>query len=396
MKISKIALEITPSSTLAITAKANALKAEGIDIVGFGAGEPDFDTPDYIKEAAIKAINEGFTKYTPVSGILPLRKAICEKLKKDNNLSYEPAQIVVNNGAKHSLTNTFMAILDPGEEVLIPAPYWLSYPQMVKMAHGVPVIVETKQENSYKITPEELKNAITSKTRAIIINSPSNPTGVVYTKEELKALGEVAIEHDLYIVSDEIYEHLVYDGAKHYSIASFGKDFYDHTIIINGVSKSHSMTGWRIGYVAAPLAVAKAIDNIQSHATSNPNSIAQKATLAALTGDNTFVESMCNEFGERRDYMYNRLIQIPGFNVIKPEGAFYCFINLTGVFGKIYNGKEIQSAQDLADALLDAVNVVVIPCADFGAPDCMRLAYAVSMENIKKGLDRIESFIKSL
>lgn len=396
MNISKIALEITPSSTLAITAKANAMKAEGLDVVGFGAGEPDFDTPDYIKEAAIKAINEGFTKYTPVSGILPLRKAICEKLYNDNNISYEPTQIVVNNGAKHSLTNTFLAILDPGEEVIISAPYWLSYPQMVKMAHGVPVIVETQEENSYKLTAGEFEKAITSKTKAIIINSPSNPTGVVYTKKELEELGQIAIKHNLYIISDEIYEYLVYDGVRHTSIASLGKDFYDRTIVINGVSKSYAMTGWRIGYIAAPLPIAKAINNIQSHATSNPNSIAQKATLAALTGDKVFVDKMCHIFGKRRDYMYTRLTEIPGFKVIKPEGAFYCFINIADLYDKDYKGKKISSAQDFADALLEEVNVVVIPCEDFGTPDCIRLAYAISMEDITKGLDRIESFVKSL
>ena len=396
MKISKIALEITPSSTLAITARANAMKAEGLDVIGFGAGEPDLDTPDYIKNAAIKAINEGFTKYTPVSGILPLREAICKKLYEDNNVSYEPAQIVVNNGAKHSLTNTFTAILDPGEEVIISAPYWLSYPQMVKMAHGVPVIVTTQKENEYKMTPVEFEKAITSKTRAVIINSPSNPTGAVYTKEELEALGKVAIKHDLYIVSDEIYEYLIYDGIKHVSMASLGKDYYDRTIIINGVSKSYSMTGWRIGYVAAPLALAKAINNIQSHATSNPNSIAQKATLAAMTGGMTFVDEMRELFSKRRDYMYNRLIKIPGFDVVKPQGAFYCFINIANLYGKKYKGKEIQSAKDLADVLLEAVNVVVIPCADFGTPDCMRLAYAISMDDIVKGIDRIESCILAL
>lgn len=396
MKISKMALEITPSSTLAITAKANEMKAEGLDVIGFGAGEPDLDTPDHIKEAAIKAINEGFTKYTPVPGILPLRQAICEKLYKDNNVTYEPAQIVVNNGAKHSLTNAFMAILDPGEEVIISAPYWLSYPQMVKMAHGVPVIVETKKENSYKLTPEEFENAITDKTRAIIINSPSNPTGVVYTKEELKELANVAVKHDLYIISDEIYEYLIYDGAQHVTIASFGQEFYDRTIIVNGLSKSYSMTGWRIGYIAAPLNVAKAISNIQSHATSNPNSIAQKASLAALTGDRTFINNMRDIFAKRRDYMCERLGKIEGFDVIKPQGAFYCFINVANLYGKKYNGKEILSAADLADVLLEAVNVVIVPCADFGTPDCIRLAYAISMEDIEKGLDRIESCVNML
>lgn len=396
MKISKMASSITPSSTLVITAKANAMKAEGLDVVGFGAGEPDFDTPDYIKEAATKAINEGFTKYTPVAGILPLRQAICEKLLRDNGISYEPEQIVVNNGAKHSLTNAFMAILDPGEEVIIAAPYWLSYPQMVKMAHGEPVIVTTQKENSYKLTPQEFENAITDKTRAIIINSPSNPTGVVYSKEELEAIGRIAIKHDLYIISDEIYEYLVYDGTQHVSIASFGQEFYERTIVINGLSKSYSMTGWRIGYVAAPLAVAKAISSIQSHATSNPNSIAQKASLAALNGGTAFIDSMRETFSKRRDYMFERLMKIAGFDVTRPQGAFYCFINVTKLYGKKYNDKVIESAEDLADILLEAVNVVVIPCADFGTPECIRLAYAISMEDIEKGLDRIENCVNSL
>lgn len=396
MKISKMAAEITPSSTLAITARAKAMRDEGIDVVGFGAGEPDLDTPDYIKNAAIKALNEGFTKYTPASGILPLRQAISDKLLRDNQVSYKPSQIVVNNGAKHSLTNTFMAILDPGEEVIISAPFWLSYPQMVKMAHGVPVIVETDKNNSYKLTPEALEAAITSKTRAMIINSPSNPTGVVYSKEELRALGEVAIKHGIYIVSDEIYEYLVYDGAKHVSMASLGQDFYNHTIVINGLSKSYSMTGWRIGYVAAPEPIAKAIGNIQSHATSNPNSIAQKASLAALKGNSDFVDKMRDIFSKRRDYMCQTLSEIEGFSVTKPQGAFYCFINIEKVYGKKYKGREIKSAQDLADVLLESCNVVVIPCADFGTPECIRLAYAIAMEDIEKGLARIKTCVDSL
>lgn len=391
-----MALQITPSSTLAITAKAKEMQAEGVDVIGFGAGEPDLDTPDYIKEAAIKAINEGFTKYTPASGILPLRQAICDKLLKDNDLSYKPQQIVVNNGAKHSLTNAFMAILDPGDEVIISAPYWLSYPQMVKMAHGVPVIIETQKENAYKLTPQAFEDAITDKTTAIIINSPSNPTGVVYTKDELKELGKIAIKHDIYIVSDEIYEYLIYDGAEHVSIASLGKEYYDRTIVINGLSKSYSMTGWRVGYVAAPVDVAKAIANIQSHATSNPNSIAQKAALAALEGDKSFIDKMRAIFAERRDYMCERLSKIEGFNVVRPQGAFYCFIDISQLYGKDANGKTINSAQDFADVLLEESNVVVIPCADFGTPDCIRLAYAVSMEDITGGLDRIEACVNSL
>ncbi|MGL6173057.1 MAG: pyridoxal phosphate-dependent aminotransferase [Cellulosilyticaceae bacterium] len=394
--ISRLASGIAPSSTLAITAKANALKAEGIDVVGFGAGEPDFDTPDYIKEAAVAAIMQGFTKYTPASGILSLRKAIAAKLEKDNNVRYTAEQIVVNNGAKHSLVNAFMAILNPGDEVLIPAPFWLSYPEMVKMAGGVPKIVYTQKENEFKLQPEELKASITDQTRAIVINSPSNPTGVVYTTEELKVLAELAVEHDLWIISDEIYEYLVYGETKHTCIASLSEAIYNHTITINGLSKSHAMTGWRIGYLAAPLEVAKAAANIQSHATSNPNSIAQKAAEAAITTENTFVSEMVKEFEKRSIYMYEALGQIDGLEVIKPNGAFYCFVDVSQLYGKTYNGKVLDSAADFADIILEAKSVAVVPCKDFGAPDCIRLSYAISIESIKKGLERIKTFVEEL
>ena len=396
MMISKLAREIAPSSTLAITAKANALKAEGVDVVGFGAGEPDFDTPSYIKEAAIKAINEGFTKYTPASGILSLRKAIANKLEKENSISYTPEQIVVNNGAKHSLVNSFMSILNEGDEVIIPVPYWLSYPEMVKIAYGKPVFVQTKKQNSYKMTADEFENAITSKTKAVIINSPSNPTGAVYTREELKSLADIAVKHNIWIVADEIYEYLIYKGAKHTSIASLSKEIYEHTITINGLSKSHSMTGWRIGYIAAPLEVAKAAANIQSHATSNPNSIAQKAAEAAISTENSFVNDMIAEFARRRDYMYEELIKIPGFDVVKPEGAFYCFIDIANILGKTYKGETISTAADFAGRILEDYNVALVPCADFGAPTCIRLSYAISIESIKKGLDRIKQFVNML
>lgn len=394
--ISRLASGIAPSSTLAITAKANALKAEGIDVVGFGAGEPDFDTPDYIKEAAVAAIMQGFTKYTPASGILSLRKAIAAKLEKDNNVRYTAEQIVVNNGAKHSLVNAFMAILNPGDEVLIPAPFWLSYPEMVKMAGGVPKVVYTQKENEFKLQPEELKASITDRTRAIVINSPSNPTGVVYTTEELKVLAELAVEHDLWIVSDEIYEYLVYGETKHTCIASLSEEIYNHTITINGLSKSHAMTGWRIGYLAAPLEVAKAAANIQSHATSNPNSIAQKAAEAAITTENTFVSEMVKEFEKRSIYMYEALSQIDGLEVIKPNGAFYCFVDVSQLYGKTYNGKVVDSAADFADIILEAKSVAIVPCKDFGAPDCIRLSYAISIESIKKGLERIKTFVEEL
>ena len=394
--ISRLASSIAPSSTLAITAKANALKAEGIDVVGFGAGEPDFDTPDYIKEAAIAAIMQGFTKYTPVPGIMSLRKAIAHKLEVENHVHYAPEQIVVNNGAKHSLTNTFMAILNPGDEVLIPAPYWLSYPEMVKMAYGEPRFVYTSRENNFKLTPELMEEGITERTRAIIINSPSNPTGVVYTREELRALAECAVKHGIWIVSDEIYEHLVYADNVHTCIASLSEEIYNHTITINGLSKSHAMTGWRIGYLAAPLEVAKAASSIQSHATSNPNSIAQKAAEAAMDLEKDFAKQMVTVFEERSERMYDRLSQIPGFDVVKPQGAFYCFIDVEKLYGKAYRGRVIKSAADFAAIILEEKNVAVVPCADFGTPSCIRLSYAISNESIEKGLERLEAFVQAL
>lgn len=396
MEVSKLAQGIAPSSTLAITAKANALKEEGIDVVGFGAGEPDFDTPQYIKDAAIQAIQQGFTKYTAADGIMSLRKAIAHKLEKENHVHYEPAQIVVSNGAKHSLVNSFMAILNPGDEVLIPIPYWLSYPEMVKMAGGNPVFINTTKQQGYKLTPELLTQAITDRTKAIIINSPSNPTGVVYTREELKALAECAVAHDLWIVSDEIYEYLVYGEATHTCIASLSEEIYNHTITINGLSKSHAMTGWRIGYIAAPLTVARAAANIQSHATSNPNSMAQKAAEAAISVENDFVCDMVKIFAERSEYMYQALSEIKGFDVVKPRGAFYCFVEISQLYGKQYDGEVIHSAADFARLLLEKENVALVPCADFGTPDCIRLSYAISIEQIEKGIQRIARFIEKL
>ena len=394
--ISRLAAQIAPSSTLVITAKANELKSQGVDVIGFGAGEPDFDTPEYIKQAAIDALAQGFTKYTPASGTLSLRKAIAGKLKKDNGVHYTPEQIVVNNGAKHSLVNAFMAILNPEDEVIIPAPYWLSYPEMVKIAGAQPVFINTKRANDFKLQPEELEAAITDKTKALVINSPSNPTGVVYTKEELEILARLAVKHHIWIISDEIYEYLVYGEAEHTCIASLSEEIYNHTITINGLSKSHSMTGWRIGYLAAPLDVAKAAANIQSHATSNPNSIAQKAAEVAITVENDFVSTMVKAFACRRDYMYQRLTQIGGLDTIKPEGAFYCFVDVAKLYGKKYKERRIDSAADFADLILEAESVALVPCADFGTPDCIRLSYAISEESITKGLDRIESFIKEL
>lgn len=396
MILSNKGLDIKPSSTLEITAKAKQMKADGIDVVGFGAGEPDFDTPDHIKQAAINAINEGFTKYTPASGILPLKKAICNKLEEDNNVKYTPSQIVVSNGAKHCLTNTFMAILNPEDEVIIPAPFWLSYVQMVKIADGVPVIVKASKENDYKITVGQLESVLTKKTKAILINSPSNPTGMVYSEKELREIAEFAVKNDLFIISDEIYEKLIYGDEKHISIASFNKEIYDRTIIINGVSKSYSMTGWRIGYSAAPEAISKIMSNIQSHASSNPNSIAQKAALAAISGDDKCIEDMKVEFNRRREYMFGRITKMPYIKAIKPQGAFYVFVDLDEVIGKKYKDEVIENASIFAKLLLDNEKVAAVPCTDFGFDTHFRLSYAISMENIEKGLDRIEEFLNDL
>lgn len=396
MYISKKGSQIKPSSTLAITAKAKQMKDEGFDIIGFGAGEPDYDTPLHIKQAAIQAIEEGFTKYTPVAGTLELRTAICNQLQQEYGLVYTPNQIVVSNGAKHSLTNTFMAILNPGDEVIIPAPFWLSYPEMVHLADGIPKIVYAQKENRYKLTPDEFKKAITTRTKAIIINSPSNPTGMIYTKQELQALVEVALAHDLYIISDEIYEKLIYDHGTHISIPSLGPDVYEKTILINGVSKSYAMTGWRIGYVAAHPTIAKVISNIQSHGTSNPSSIAQKAALAAYTGPQECVREMRQAFEERRNYMMDRIQRIPSISAFKPEGAFYVLCDMTDLNGLSYEGEVIQGADDLARILIEKIGVAVVPCADFGCPNHIRLSYAISMDNIKIGLDRIEKLIQDL
>ena len=390
--IAKKASGISPSSTLAIDAKFKSMKAQGLDVVGFGAGEPDFDTPQHIKDAAIAAINQGKTKYTPASGTLELKQAICRKFKRDNGLDYEPANIVVSNGAKHSLVNVFMAICDPGDEVIIPAPYWVSYPEMVKIADGVPVILPTKEENDFKFSIEDLKAVITPKTRAIIINSPSNPTGMVYTEEELRAIAQVAVEHDIYVVSDEIYEHLTYEG-KPVSIATFGDAIKDLTIVVNGVSKTYAMTGWRIGYTASNAALAKVMGNVQSHATSNPNTIAQAAAVAALDGPTETVEMMRSAFLERRNYMVERINRMDGVSCLCPHGAFYVLMNISKLIGKEIAGCTIGGSDDFANAFLEKANVAVVPGSGFGADGYVRWSYATSMESIKEGLDRLEKFL---
>ena len=372
------------------------MKAEGIDVIGFGAGEPDFNTPEYIQEAAIKAIKEGHTKYTPASGIMELKEAIIEKFSKDNGLQYKASQIIVSTGAKQCLANVFSATLNPGDEVIIPVPYWVSYPELVKLADGVPVFVETKEENGFKYTIENLERAITEKTKMILINSPNNPTGTVYSKEELQNIANFAKEKDILILSDEIYEKLIYGDTKHISIASLSEDAYKRTIIINGVSKAYAMTGWRIGYAAASEEITKLMSNIQSHTTSNPNSIAQYASVAALNGDSSAMDKMVNEFKRRRDYMVNKINTIDGLSCITPEGAFYVMINISKVFGKKSNNIEIKGSMNFSEELLDKEKVAVIPGIGFGMDNYIRLSYATSMENIEKGLSRIEKFVKEL
>ncbi len=392
MYLSEKAKSINPSSTLAIDAKFKAMKAEGIDVVGFGAGEPDFDTPEYIKEAAIKAICEGKTKYTPASGIIELKKAICKKFKNENGLDFAPENIVVSNGAKHSLINAFQAILNPGDEVIIPAPFWVSYPEMVKLADGVPVIINTTEEDGFKFTAKQLLNAITDKTRAVVLNSPSNPTGMVYTEDELRAIADVCVKNNIYVISDEIYEHLIYEG-KHISIASFNDEIKDLTIIINGVSKTYAMTGWRIGYAAANATISKLMANVQSHASSNPNTIAQWATVAALGGGKEEIAVMKKAFAERRDYMVDRINKIDGLSCLKPSGAFYVLMNISKIKGKTIDGIVINSSDDFANALLEKAKVALVPCSGFGNDDYVRWSYATSMENIKNGIDRLEAFL---
>ncbi|MBQ4160312.1 MAG: pyridoxal phosphate-dependent aminotransferase [Clostridia bacterium] len=388
------AARVSPSSTLAIDSKAKAMIAQGIDVVAFGAGEPDFDTPQHIKDAAVEAIMAGKTKYTPASGTVDLKQAVCRKFARDNGLSYAPENIVVSNGAKHSLMNIFNAICNPGDEVIIPAPFWVSYPEMVKMADGVPVALMTKEENDFKFTADELEAAITDKTRALVLNTPSNPTGMVYTKAELEAIAEVILRHDIYVISDEIYEHLAY-GDFPTSIAALGEEIKEKTIIVNGVSKTYAMTGWRIGYTASNAALAKVMSNIQSHATSNPNSIAQAAAIAALDGPMDEMLKMKAAFNERRKYMMERIAKIDGVSCREPKGAFYVMMNISALKGRTLGGVKIESSDDFANAFLEKALVAVVPGSGFAADDYVRWSYATSMENIKKGLDRLEAFLKA-
>ncbi len=393
MYLSKRVQAIKPSPTLVIDAKAKALKAKGIDIISFGTGEPDFDTPQNIKDVAIDAINKGFTKYCPVSGTLDLKNAIINKFKEDNNLEYTKEEIIVSCGAKHSLYNVFQTIFDDGDEVIIPAPYWVSYPDMAVLAGAKPVFINTTDKNHFKVVASDIEKVITKKTKAFILNSPSNPTGNTYTKEELTEIANVCVKNNLLIISDEIYEKLVYDNFKFFSIAQVSKEVKEHTIVINGVSKAFAMTGWRIGYTAGPKEIISAMTKIQSQSTSNPTSISLKAATEALNGNKDCLEIMRKEFERRRNYIVERLNKINGINCLKPEGAFYVFPNISGLLRKEYNGKLVNTDMELADYLLDEAKIAVVPGSAFGAEGYIRLSYATSMENIVDGIDRLEQSI---
>jgi aspartate aminotransferase len=387
MQLSSRANSLTPSLSLSVDSKAKAMKSEGLDVCSFGAGEPDFDTPEHIKAAAIAALESGFTKYTPSSGIPELRQAIADKLQQENGISYKPSQIIVSTGAKHSCYNAILATCQPGDEVIIPSPYWLSYPEMVRLAGADPIFVQTKEENGWKITRDEFENAMTPRTKMIIINSPNNPTGAVYTREEIEGIAAVAAEEEILILADEIYEKLVYDGLEHVSIASLGPEFYDLTITVNGFSKAYAMTGWRLGYLGAPDPIARAIDSIQSHVTSNPCSFAQKGALAAITGDQQSVADMRDEFDMRRQYIVDRFAKISSVSIVKPAGAFYVLANIS---------KLGLTSQNFADRLLSKANVSVVPGIAFGDDRTVRFSYATSLDVIKKGMDRFEDFCRTL
>ncbi len=392
MLIAKKVSQISPSPTLSITAKAKKMQAEGINVIGFGAGEPDFDTPVNIKEAAKIAIDKGFTKYTPTAGTKELKDAVCAKFKKDNNLEYSPDEILVSCGAKQSIFNIVVTLCDEDDEVILPSPYWVSYPEMIKVAEARAVILSTTKDSGFKITPEQLEKAIRPKTKLLILNSPSNPTGMVYSESELKELSRIITKAGIYCISDEIYEKVIYD-QQHVSIASLGQDIKKMTIVVNGVSKAYSMTGWRIGYAAGPKEIIQAMSNLQDHSTSNPTSIAQVASVEALTGSQDDLEKMVREFKKRRDFMVDRVNAITGISTIKPQGAFYCWVDISGILQKSANGKKIMNSMDLTDALLNGAHVAVVPGGVFGDDNYIRLSYATSMENIIEGLNRIERFI---
>ena len=392
-ELSRIALAIHPSTTLAIDAMFKQMKADGLDVVGFGAGEPDFPTPDHIKEAGIQAIRNNDTKYTPSVGTVEVRKAVCQRLKEDCGIDYEPAQIAVSNGAKTCVYAALRALVNPGDEVILPAPYWVSYLELIQMVGGVPVVINATEAEHFKITAEKLAAAITPKTKCMILNNPCNPTGMVYSKKELEAIAQVCVEKDIYVISDEIYYSLIYDGEEFTSLAAISPEIKERTLLVNGVSKSYAMTGWRIGYVAAPAHIAQVIGNYPGHCTGNPCTISQKASAVALSSSQETVEKMREAFEERRNYMVERMNQIEGVSCIKPEGAFYVMMNISKLFGKELFGHVIKDADDFGNLFLKYGKVAVVPGTGFGAPEFVRWSYATSMENIKAGLDRLESFL---
>ena len=397
MSLAKRVSLIKPSPTLSLEAKAKAMRREGIDVISFSAGEPDFDTPEGVKNAAINAITDGFTKYTPSSGIDELRRAVSDKLAKDQGLFYKPEEILISCGAKHSLYNIAMALFEEGDEVIIPSPYWVTYPEQVLLCGAKPVILDTHEEDEFLLKPEALKNTITPKTKGLILNTPSNPVGSAYDRVYLEKIAEIAVKHNIYVISDEIYDEIVYDGFKQISIGSLGNDIRKLTIVVNGVSKSYAMTGWRIGYAAGPREIIEAMGNMQSQSTSNPASISQKAAVEALNGNyKDFIAMMVERFDKRRHYIVNRLRSIEGISCFMPKGSFYVFPNIKGLLGKKFKDNLIDSSAKLAEYLLNEARVAAVPGEAFGAPGYLRLSYATSMENIEKGIDRIETTIKNL
>ena len=396
MNFSEKAAKLAPSITLAITAKAKQMKAEGKDIIGFGAGEPDFNTPPNIIEACKRALDEGKTKYLPASGLVELKDAVIAKFSRDNGLHYTREQVIISTGGKQCLANGLSALLNPGDEVLIAKPYWVSYPDLVHLADGIPVIVDTKEEDDYKYTLENLQASLTSKTKVIILNSPNNPTGTIYSREELQSIADFCEEHDIFIISDEIYEPLIYGEDKHYSIAALSEKTYNRTLVINALSKAYAMTGWRLGYAAGPKDLVKIMSNIQSHTTSNSTSFVQYAAVEALSGDQSFIPEMNKEFKSRRDYMIERAEKLDGLKYIYPKGAFYLMVDIRNYLGKTYKGKVMENSLDFADSLLSDHMVALVPGSGFGLEGFVRLSYAISKESIGKGFDRIEEFLSQL
>ncbi|NLN82948.1 MAG: pyridoxal phosphate-dependent aminotransferase [Firmicutes bacterium] len=392
--ISRRASQISPSPTLALDAKAKAMQAQGLDVISFAVGEPDFNTPEHIGQAGIDAIKQNFTRYTPAAGIPDLKQAVCQRLKTDFGQEYEPNQIVVSNGAKHSLYNSFTALIDEGDEVILPTPCWVSYTEQIKLLGGVPVFVEAKEENGFVMTAAQFEAAITPKSKVLMLNSPSNPTGGVYTAENLKGIADLCVKHGIYVIADEIYASLLYDGLKFVSITEFGDEIKDLTIVVNGVSKSYAMTGWRIGYTASTVELAKIMGDIQSHMTSNAGNISQKAAVMALNGPQDSIEAMRVEFEKRRNYMVEKVNSIPGLSCNNPGGAFYVFANITNFFGKTIRGIKINNGTDLCNVILEEAKVAVVPGIAFEAEGFMRFSYANSMENIIEGLNRVEALLK--